>query len=238
MRERHAPQGNAQHRQCEACGEASVAVEVQGHPYDSPRLVGAFVLNLSRASIRTLSKQFSCLIYRRLLQFSCCFYKPDPGTKVQMEVCQRPLQTRPSRRIRRSAGPPGYTPEVLSSGLRVPSCGALDLLPLFYGSSVAGWAQHTNPFLLNGALQAREPNPAVLALHFILARITARSMELNVNKRLNGCGGGRPECRAHRSRLAPHERRWRRRRDGPRARVPRECTPAQWAGIGRAGVVD
>ena len=55
MRERHAPQGNAQHRECEACGETSVAVEVQGHAYDSPRVVGALVLNLSRASIRALS---------------------------------------------------------------------------------------------------------------------------------------------------------------------------------------
>jgi hypothetical protein len=70
-----------------------------------------------RRSVLSLLKQFSCLIYRRLLQFSCYFYKPDPGTKVQMEVCEQPLQTSSSRRIRRSTEPPGYSPEVLSTRL-------------------------------------------------------------------------------------------------------------------------
>jgi hypothetical protein len=72
---------------------------------------------------------------------------------------------------------------------------------------------------------------------FVQTRMMTCSMELNVNKKLNGCGGGRPECRVHRSRRAPHERHLRRRRDGPRARAPRDRTPAPRAGTGRAEAV-
>ena len=60
-------------------------------------------------------------------------------------------------------------------GLRAPSCGALDLLSLFYGSSVAGWAQHFNPFPAQGVLQTQKTDSEILICDFVQTIVRLRS---------------------------------------------------------------
>lgn len=105
-------------------------------------LLRLFSTRFVRRSVLVILEQFPCLIFRQFLQFSCYFFKPVAATKVHLEGCERPLQTRPSRRIRLPTRPPGYSPEVLSPGVS-------NLLTLFYGSSGTDWERYTNPILPN-----------------------------------------------------------------------------------------
>ena len=155
-------------------------------------LVGASVLKPHGGSIRALpASQSSCLIHRRFLQFSCYIYKPAAAAKVHLEACERPLQTRPSRRIQRSTRPPGYHSEVLSPACRLTP-------PVLRSRSL-----HSTGVLLPAGCND-------------IAKLWPRPGEAPATM-LNGRGEGTPECRVHRSRRAPRERRWPRRRGGPRA---------------------